>query len=110
MDERIIVVKQSGVGTFLRGMVIGAAVALLFAPKSGKETRELLNEKGTEIRDKAYDIAQDARTRAQHVISKAQNKISIRTKDNKDQNREAIKDLKREVAILEDVNSPFHPL
>jgi gas vesicle protein len=38
---------------FLVGAVTGAAVALLFAPASGEETREYLGERAREGREKA---------------------------------------------------------
>lgn len=41
---------------FLAGTVVGAAIALLTAPKSGAETREMLAEYGAEIREKAGNI------------------------------------------------------
>ena len=40
---------------FVAGAVAGAAVALLFAPASGEETREYLNKKAREGRDRARD-------------------------------------------------------
>lgn len=46
---------------FLLGATAGAAVALLFAPASGKETREYLSEKARESRDKASEAARQAR-------------------------------------------------
>jgi gas vesicle protein len=36
---------------FLAGAGIGAVLALLFAPKSGKETREIIAQKAAESRD-----------------------------------------------------------
>ena len=48
--------KKSGFGKLLAGVGIGAALGLLFAPKSGKETREELKVKGTELVNKAKDI------------------------------------------------------
>lgn len=42
-------------GWFMAGAILGGAVALLYAPKSGKETRELINKKtgeGKEVLDK----------------------------------------------------------
>ena len=36
---------------FLAGAGIGAVLALLFAPKSGRETRELIAQKATDGRD-----------------------------------------------------------
>jgi gas vesicle protein len=65
-------------GWFVAGAVLGGAVALLYAPKSGKETREFINkktgegkealnqtgkevaEKGREIFDRGKQIADDA--------------------------------------------------
>ena len=38
-------------GWFLAGAVIGAAVALLYAPKSGKDTRDYLNKTSKEGRE-----------------------------------------------------------
>jgi len=40
-----------GIG-MLAGAVVGGAVALLFAPKSGKETRAVIKEKASDIKDK----------------------------------------------------------
>jgi gas vesicle protein len=42
---------------FILGAVSGAAVALLYAPYSGRETREYLGEKATEARARAADAA-----------------------------------------------------
>ena len=41
---------------FLVGMIAGAAIGILYAPKPGKETRAMLKEKATEIKDKASDM------------------------------------------------------
>ena len=38
---------------FILGAVSGAAVALLYAPQSGKETRDYLNERANEARVRA---------------------------------------------------------
>jgi gas vesicle protein len=37
----------------LVGAVIGGAVALLYAPQSGPETRKLVKEKALDVKDKA---------------------------------------------------------
>lgn len=44
---------------FMLGAVAGAAVALLFAPASGEETREYLGRKARDSRDRARDTARD---------------------------------------------------
>jgi gas vesicle protein len=46
---------------FLVGAVAGAAVALLYAPVSGRETRGLIGEKAREGRDRATEAAAKAR-------------------------------------------------
>ena len=46
---------------FVVGAVTGAAVALLFAPASGEETREYLSERAQEGRDKARQAMEQGR-------------------------------------------------
>ena len=46
---------------FVAGAVAGAAVALLFAPASGEETRDYLNQKAREGRDRAKDALDQSR-------------------------------------------------
>ena len=46
---------------FLMGAMAGAAVALLYAPVTGRETRELLTEKSREGREKAAALAEKGR-------------------------------------------------
>jgi gas vesicle protein len=57
--------EGSGAGAIvlalLVGAVAGAAVALLFAPAPGKETREYLGEKAREGKEKAAEAARQAR-------------------------------------------------
>jgi gas vesicle protein len=40
----------TSVGWFLAGAAVGAAVALLYAPKTGKDTRRFLNKTGRQSR------------------------------------------------------------
>ena len=46
---------------FLAGAVTGAAVALLFAPAAGEETRQFLSEKARESRERALAAAREGR-------------------------------------------------
>lgn len=55
----------SQVGTILTafavGALVGAGIALLYAPQSGKETRELIAKKGRDLKGKAEDALDDAK-------------------------------------------------
>jgi gas vesicle protein len=57
--------EGSGAGSillaFILGAVSGAAVALLYAPASGRETREYLGEKAREGRERANKAAERGR-------------------------------------------------
>jgi gas vesicle protein len=45
---------------FILGAVSGAAVALLYAPAAGKDTRDYLNDKARDLSDKARDARERA--------------------------------------------------
>src|SRR2546428_5843854 len=51
-------------GWFFFGAALGAAAALLLAPKTGEETRELLTQRRGEVAKKAQGLAADAQGRA----------------------------------------------
>jgi len=57
--------EGGGAGTvllaFLLGAVSGAAVALLYAPAAGDETREYLGQKAREGRQRATEVAERGR-------------------------------------------------
>jgi len=46
---------------FLLGAVSGAAIALLYAPQTGRETRDYLGDKADEARRRAADAAAKGR-------------------------------------------------
>ena len=48
--------KKNGVGNFILGALVGAGLGILFAPKSGSETRKELKEKMEELLNKAKEI------------------------------------------------------
>jgi gas vesicle protein len=70
----------SKVSYFLVGLGIGALVGILFAPKSGEETREFLAAKADEGRDYAQKKARELRERAEDLIERSKEIIS-RQKD-----------------------------
>ena len=57
---------------FILGAVSGAAVALLYAPATGRETREFLGEKAREGRDRAAEASE----RGRQVINQGRDTLS----------------------------------
>src|SRR5262245_35876233 len=50
---------SSRLAWFLTGAIIGATVAILYAPKSGKETRQYIADKTQEGRDKVAETSKE---------------------------------------------------
>jgi gas vesicle protein len=61
----------SKVTYFLVGLGVGALVGILFAPKSGEDTREYLSKKADEGRDFAQRKAKELRERADDLIERS---------------------------------------
>ena len=61
----------SKVSYFLVGLGVGALVGVLFAPKSGEETREYLNKKADEGKDYAQRKARELRERADELVERS---------------------------------------
>jgi len=55
---------------------VGALVGILFAPKSGEETREFLSQKADEGRDFAQRKAKELRERADDLIERSKDAAS----------------------------------
>jgi gas vesicle protein len=74
-------------GSFLSGLIIGgligAAVALLMAPQSGEETRELIRDKSIELKDRAAETAEEARIKAEAAAADARARADQMAKDAK---------------------------
>jgi gas vesicle protein len=71
----------------LFGAVVGAAVALLYAPKTGKETRAHLKritedfvedagEIGTELKEHGRRFVEEGKTRVSEIVEKGKDKYS----------------------------------
>ncbi len=67
---------MSNFGFFLAGIGMGAIIALLFAPQSGKETRDMLQEKANQGRDLLGARAKDFRGQAEDYVGKAKDLVT----------------------------------
>jgi gas vesicle protein len=70
----------SKVTYFLVGLGVGALVGVLFAPKSGEETREFLSKKADDGRDYAQRKARELRERADELIEQSKD-VAARKKE-----------------------------
>lgn len=71
--------ENNGVNSFwffLAGLSVGAIVALLFAPKSGEETRELLRGKAEEGRQFVTAKGRELQQQAEEAVEKARTVVA----------------------------------
>lgn len=61
---------------FLVGLGIGAVIGVLFAPKSGEETREYLAQKADEGKQYAQRKARELRDRAEDLVERGKQAAS----------------------------------
>jgi len=70
----------SKISYFLVGLGIGALVGILFAPRSGEETREYLSQKADEGREYAQRKARELRERADDLVERGKD-VAARQKE-----------------------------
>ena len=70
----------SKVSFFLVGLGIGALIGILFAPKSGEETRDFLSAKADEGREYAQRKARELRERAEDILQRSKD-AAVRQKE-----------------------------
>src|SRR5258708_28881676 len=66
-------------GWFLLGGILGAASALMLAPKVGREIRDQLLERGGEFARRAQEMANDAPGRAGDWLDKTRRVVDVQT-------------------------------
>jgi len=71
MSER----DGNGFMWFLAGLGLGALVGVLYAPRSGRETREQLLRQAEEGRDWARERARDARDQANQWVERGKDVV-----------------------------------
>ncbi|MEX2177684.1 MAG: YtxH domain-containing protein [Gemmatimonadaceae bacterium] len=76
-DEPYVVIdkRSSGVGSFLLGLALGAAAALLMAPHSGAETRRRINTGARRARRAAEDAVGEVTSRVGDTFETARQRV-----------------------------------
>ena len=80
---------------FLAGGAIGAILALLYAPKSGKEFRSDIKEKADEYLGEAEKYIADAKDKAKDMINEGKKKSEKLISDAKIKSEELLKDAEK---------------
>ena len=68
--------RDSGLFAFLLGAVVGAAAALLYAPKTGKETRAHLKKLTEDFVEDAGEVSADLKKRGRQFVADSKVKVS----------------------------------
>ena len=63
-------------GFFLAGLGIGAVLALLFAPRSGRETRDYIAQKAGEGRDFVKSKSEELRQQAEEALERGKDLVT----------------------------------
>lgn len=76
---------SDGIASFLVGVAVGVGLGLLFAPKSGEETREIIRKKADEggeyLKKQTADLREAASSRASDLVDKGMDALH-RQRDN----------------------------
>jgi gas vesicle protein len=60
---------------FLLGGLVGAGAALFLAPQSGEETREMVRERGIELKSRAEETATQLRSKAEVAFQEGRERV-----------------------------------
>jgi gas vesicle protein len=72
---------KNGLSSFLLGLGVGVGIGMLFAPKSGQETREIIKNKAGEGTDYLKQRSEDLKQTANQWVDKGKDALG-RQKDN----------------------------
>jgi len=67
---------DSKLGYFFLGLGVGVAVGLLFAPKSGEETRRLIKDRAVDSGDYLKKQTSDLRSQASDLLDKSKDALA----------------------------------
>lgn len=68
--------EDNKLGYFFLGLGVGVAVGLLFAPKSGEETREFLRTKARDSKDYLVNRGEQLKEQAGDLVSRSKDAIT----------------------------------
>jgi len=90
--------KKEFVLGMLIGSAVGAAVAILYAPQGGTDTRELIRHKGVEAKEKVSEVASTVK----HTVSEKADQIRSTTHDLVDKSKGFVETKKSQITAAVD--------
>ena len=90
---------------FLTGSVVGAILALLYAPKSGKELRADIKQKTGELKDQTDEYLKTARLKAIDIINEGKQRSDRLVSDAKKKAESILGDADRVMSGIRDKTS-----
>jgi len=85
-EQPTIIIERggSGIGPFILGALVGAGLALLFAPKSGAETQAELKDKARKLKTAAEERVRAAQKQLEERLDAARESVQSRVDEVKD--------------------------
>lgn len=87
LDQPYVVIERDrggSLGTFLVGALVGAGLALLFAPQTGEETQEEIKERALRLKSAAEDRVRDAQRQLEDRLDTARGTLQGRVETVRD--------------------------
>jgi gas vesicle protein len=78
------------IGGFLVGSAIGVATALLFAPRSGQETRAEIRDKAVELRDRTSETVKDTVSQAKSKAYELKDTVAEKAEELKQRGKHTV--------------------
>ena len=79
--------KGKWLGSAFFGAIVGAIGGILFAPRSGKETRGMIKDKASELGDKTKEALDNTKDKAKNFYDDAKDKIAEKKEELFDKNK-----------------------
>lgn len=86
---------------FLSGAIAGAAIALLYAPDTGKNTRDRLSYRLSSYKDELNELLEQLKEEKRHLVSEAKDKGDKVVQEAKQKADDLIKEAESLLATLE---------
>lgn len=86
-DVPYIVIEREGgggLGSFILGALVGAGLALLFAPQSGEETQGEIRSRALKLKDTAQDRVRGAQSSLENRLASARENVQTRVESVKE--------------------------